>query len=65
MLKQAYLQTDAYFHGNFENAFKIKYCEKESTKKVIYTLQTALTIQINYQKEVKIYINASYCVTQL
>jgi hypothetical protein len=59
--KAACLQIHVNFHENFENVFKCKY--GETTKKVIYTLQRALTIHVNFQKEVKIYINTSYCVS--
>jgi hypothetical protein len=41
---------------------KVRYCEVN--KKVIYTLQTALTIHVNYEKRSQhIHINTSYCVS--
>jgi hypothetical protein len=41
---------------------KVKYCE---VNKVIQLLHTALTIHVNYQKEVKICKNSPYCIVQL
>jgi hypothetical protein len=59
IVKAACLHIHANLHNYFENVSKITI---KWTKKVIYTLQTALTIHVSYQKEVKIYINTSYCV---
>jgi hypothetical protein len=61
-IKAACLQIQAYFHENFENVFKSKISWSEP-KKVINTLQTALLIQVKYQKEVKIYIKIFSCVS--
>jgi hypothetical protein len=58
--KVACLQIHDHFDEKFENVFKSNIVKW--TKKVIYTFQTALTIHVNYEKEVKIYINTSYCV---
>jgi hypothetical protein len=52
------------FHENFGNVFKRKILRDEQSK-VINILQSALTIQENYQKVVHICKNSPYCVSTL
>jgi hypothetical protein len=40
----------------------LKTISEKLKKKLINTLQTALAIHVNCQKEVRIYINIFYCV---